>query len=162
MTLANLFKIFVILLLLLLGLSCYYQGVKDTQIRWDLAKAKQERSHASAVAEFIRQTRLDEQEKARQVAEIDQRKHRELSDAQIQNKQLRTALTSAAIRVRLPARCPGIASLPATASDPGMDTGAGSAELEPATAAALAGITEDGDRAIIKLNALKEICAAHD
>ena len=162
MTLANLFKIFVVLLLLLLGLTCYYQGVKDTQTRWDLAKATQEGRDASAVAELIQQTRLDEQEKARQMAEIDQRKYRELLDAQVKNKQLHTALASAVIRVRLPARCPGIASLPAAAGNTSLDTGAGSAELEPATAAALGSITDDGDRAIIKLNALKEICTSHD
>jgi prophage endopeptidase len=94
-----------------------------------------------------------------QVAAIDQQHTQELKNAQAQNDALRRDLAVGTRRVFVNATCPtggNTMSGTATATATSLADDAGAAELDPATAQALAGIAADGDDAIRALGALQQ------
>ncbi|MDR8383965.1 lysis protein [Pseudomonas sp. JL2] len=89
------------------------------------------------------------------LAANDQTHHKELSDAQTNQARLRDRLATADLRLSVllaedPASCNGV---PATAGAVGMVHGAHRAQLDPAHAQRIIGITDDGDRGLIALRA---------
>ncbi|WLH10297.1 lysis system i-spanin subunit Rz [Pseudomonas hefeiensis] len=89
------------------------------------------------------------------LAANDQTHHKELSDAQTNQTRLRDRLATADLRLSVllaedPASCNGV---PATAGAVGMVHGRARAELDPAHAQRIIGITDDGDRGLIALKA---------
>ena len=102
----------------------------------------------TALAEIVRLGNI--------IAGIDADYYEELQHAVADNGKLRADLASGALRLRANVR----AFLPDAASAAGMGDGAGTAELDEATARSLAAIAGDGDRAIIKLTACQAYAAA--
>jgi prophage endopeptidase len=97
-----------------------------------------------AVAESRRNTQ-------RLLLELDTTNTKRLTDAQAHNKTLLDRLGSGAQRLSVPVRCPVVR----TSTGPGsVDDAEARAELDPATAQRVVTITNDGDEAIIALNAL--------
>lgn len=92
---------------------------------------------------------------------LDAQHHKELEDAKTENDRLRDQLRAGTVRVRVPAHCPADSNTVRKAGTAAsLADGARSAELDPAFAQQLAGITGDGDKAIRKLNALQEYVRA--
>lgn len=104
-----------------------------------------------------------EQQRARQqleqhLASIDQQHYQELQHAQETTDQLSADLATARQRLRVriaPGSC-SAGTVPATASAPGVDDGAGTrAELYPATAEGLVRVTGRADECRARLTALQ-------
>lgn len=90
------------------------------------------------------------------IAGIDADYYEELTHAKAQNDKLSADLASGARRLRA-----NVSNfVPAAASAAGLDDGAGTAELDRATAQSLAAIAGDGDRAIVKLTACQAYARA--
>lgn len=127
----------------------------------DEATLKEE--HARYVAEVERSRSASLQETANvnralvQATDKANAQYKELQDARKQNADLVRKYGDGIIRVRVPATCTA-ASMPASdaASGAGLGDGAGTAELDPAFAESVAGITADGDDAIRKLTVLQQ------
>ncbi|WP_339479092.1 lysis system i-spanin subunit Rz [Pseudomonas sp. RL_5y_Pfl2_73] len=74
-----------------------------------------------------------------------------LTDAQAQNKALLARIGTGTQRLSVPARCPVVRTGPGPSS---VDDAEARAELDPAAGQRIVAITNDGDEAIIALNAL--------
>ncbi len=85
----------------------------------------------------------------------EQTHHKELSDAQTNQARLRDRLATADVRlsVLLAEDSPSCNAVPATPGAVGVVHGRARAQLDPAHAQRIVAITDDGDRAMIKLAA---------
>ncbi|MET3916246.1 prophage endopeptidase [Variovorax sp. OAS795] len=121
----------------------------EVRLQWQSERA----GNARAVLNALERTLDAERGLGETLAAHDARHQKELERVQSQKQLLEHQLGTGAVRVSVPARpaaCRAvIASDPAPAGDPQQAR----AELDPAFAAALAGITSDGDSAIADLNA---------
>lgn len=106
-------------------------------------------------AEASEKARGFESELRTRVETID-KLQKDLKDAQTRNDSLRADLAAGSKRVLVRASCPASGSVPGPAGSPGVDDGAGYAELDGQVASAMVGITSDGDTSIRKLNALQD------
>jgi hypothetical protein len=108
-------------------------------------------SAASAQAQAEQGKRLALEQR---LAANDQTHHKELSDAQTNQTRLRDRLATADLRLSVLLEDPACSNgVPATAGAVGMVHGARRAQLDPAHAQRIIGITDDGDRGLIALRA---------
>ena len=128
----------------------YRWGAGNVQAKWDADKAKQ----AAAALTASEQARKTEQTWQTKSAAIDKKYQEELTYAQKENADLQRRLAAGADRVYV--RVANCAGLPGAATTAGGTHAAATAELDPAVAADLAGIANDGDDAIRQLTALQE------
>lgn len=89
----------------------------------------------------------------RLLADLDTQHTQELTNAQATNNQLRAAVATGALRLSVKATCPAVRT---TTSPTGVDDAEARADIDPASAQDLVAITNDGDEAIIALNALQD------
>ncbi|MEA1029396.1 lysis system i-spanin subunit Rz [Pseudomonas sp. N-137] len=109
-------------------------------------------SAATAQVQAEQGKRLDLEQR---LSAREQTHHKELSDAQTNQARLRDRLATADLRLSVllaedPASCNGV---PATPGAVGVVHGAHRAQLDPAHAQRIIGITDDGDRGLIALKA---------
>ncbi|AJO76920.1 lysozyme [Pseudomonas sp. MRSN 12121] len=139
---------------------------------WRLGRqlAEQARRHAAALDQLNQATAARQQaEQDKRLAleqrlrASDQTHYRALSDAQRDQGRLRDRLATADLRlsVLLDAQ-DGVAgcAVPATAATGGVVHGAPRARLDPAHAQRIVGITDDGDRGLIALQACQDYVRA--
>lgn len=87
------------------------------------------------------------------LAAIDSRHHQELSNAQTESARLAADLATARRRLSVRAICP---TVPASPTSPGMDDAAGArADIHPADAERIVGVTGKADECRAKLTALQ-------
>lgn len=151
------------LLAALLGAFLSWQWQANS---WGNKLADTERRHAEqmtaitrAAAEAHATIRAREEALAERIAELDTRHYEEYRDAQKTNDQLAADLAAArqrlSVRVSHPAACGD--RLPETTGAAGVDDGAGArADLHPATAAGVIGVTARADECRARLTALQE------
>lgn len=87
------------------------------------------------------------------LATLDTEHTKALTDAQIANNQLRTAVATGAHRLSVKATCPAVRGTTATAS---MGHAEARAELDPAAGERIVAITDDGDQGLIALRAAQD------
>ncbi|MDR3427911.1 lysis system i-spanin subunit Rz [Silvimonas sp.] len=134
----------------------YFWGMQDADIRHDLKDARRDAQEASAVAAITARYRRKEQQWQASSAANDAAAHKETKDAQDKLASLQRTIDRGAVRVFVPARCSAAAGSTQTASAVSGTDGAGTAELSPAFASALAGIAGDADRLAIKISHLQD------
>lgn len=89
----------------------------------------------------------------RLLLDLDTHNTKVLTDAQAQNKDLLARVGTGAQRLSVPARCPAVRATTGPAS---LDHAEARADIDPASAQRIVAITNDGDEAIIALNALQD------
>lgn len=87
----------------------------------------------------------------RLLTQLDTDNTKVLTDAQAKNKALLAGVGTGTRRLSVPARCPVVRAGPSPSS---LDDAEARAELDPAAGQRIVAITNDGDEAIIALNAL--------
>lgn len=93
----------------------------------------------------------------RLLLELDTKHTTELTNAQSDNAKLRADVAAGQRRLSVKARCPAVR---ATASTTRVDDAEARAELDPAAAERIVGITADGDEGLIALAGLQEYVTA--
>jgi prophage endopeptidase len=122
---------------------------------WSKGTESAENKYKVILADMEVKAAQDTQAAQQRVAAIDRKRSKEKRDAQTQIDDLTRRIHSGAVRLSIPANCPG--GVPRTASDPGVGDGAPRAELDRETSADLVAITGDGDEAIRQLNTCQDI-----
>lgn len=89
----------------------------------------------------------------RLLAQLDTEHTKALTDAQIANNQLRTAVATGAHRLSVKAACPAVRAAAGAAR---VDDAEARAELDPASAERIVATANDGDDAIRTLTALQD------
>lgn len=112
----------------------------------DIDTARGQVATLEAAAESRRNTQ-------RLLLELDTKHTTELTNAQADNAKLRADVAAGQRRLSVKARCPSVRTA-ATAA--GMDDDQARAELDPAAAGRIVGITADGDEGLIALAGLQE------
>ncbi|CAH0532157.1 hypothetical protein UAM5_00040 [Ralstonia phage UAM5] len=132
--------------------------------RYNAELAELKRAHAEKIGEIAEKGAeqasealkwKDRAEKAN--AEIDARQQ-ENDRVKAENARLADELRTGARRVFIRAKCPapGGSAVPGAPAAAGVDNEGARAELEPETARAMVGVTDDGDDAIRQLTGLQE------
>lgn len=116
--------------------------------------AAKDAAASSAVARLQADTRQKEAQAASRVAALDARYQKEITYAQVENDRLRAAVRAGDVRLRIAIRNQS-ASVPEKAGAAGSADAGTSAELDPAAADWLVGLTAEGDDAIRQLTALQ-------
>ena len=155
-------QVFVVALLVILAGGSAALAWQMQAWRYGRQLEAQARLQAEARDQFNRaQVEQQRTEQARRLAleqrlqASEQQHYREMSDVQRDQARLRDRLATADLRLSvLVERSTGAsAALPATAGAGGVDHGAVRARLDPAHARRIIAITDDGDRALITLQA---------
>lgn len=142
-------KLYLILALaaVIMAVFCFYSGYRKGQAvvraEWQVATSK-----------AIEKSREQEQQMLMAAAAIDSEHYKEMENAKKENDTLRLELATAAKRVRV--KVASCNSMPQVANAASVDDAGATAELDPAVAAAMAGIASDGDEAIRQLTGLQE------
>jgi len=89
----------------------------------------------------------------RLLADLDTEHTKALTDAQADNRKLRTAVATGAHRLSVKAACPAVRNATGAAS---VDDAEARAELDPASAERIVATANDGDDAIRTLSALQD------
>ncbi len=131
----------------------YHAGSSSKQAQWDLADRRRSEADSAAWRVASERTRTTEAAAASALSKIDLQ-HEALRHAQDDNETLRRQLAAGIVRVRLAAAADAGSSSP-SAGAASLGDGKAGCELNTETAQSLAGIAEDGDRAIRKLTALQ-------
>ena len=141
------------------GLRGVIANAAESKLVADHAQAMQAVTDAATLAAqqaLARQTELSSQ-----IAAIDAAHTEEIERAKIENDKLRGDVLSGARRLSVVAKCPaGSRGVSAGAASPGVDHAAERAELDPAAAERIVGITNDGDTAIMQLTACQDYIKA--
>ncbi|WP_047299725.1 lysis system i-spanin subunit Rz [Pseudomonas fluorescens] len=111
-----------------------------------LATAQDQVNTLTKAAESRRNTQ-------RLLAQLDTEHTKALTDAQIANNQLRTAVATGAHRLSVKATCPAVRDAAGAAR---VDDAEARAELDPASAERIVATANDGDDAIRTLTALQD------
>ncbi|AQZ96622.1 lysis system i-spanin subunit Rz [Halopseudomonas phragmitis] len=133
--------------------------------RWSARLSRVDAVHSDTLAEIARvaagQVQLEQEKRAeleRQRRLIDEHYFKEYTDVTSINAELVADLAAARQRLSVRAAgaiCPG--GVPPAAGAPGMDDGAGArADLHPAVAAGVVGVTGRADECRVRLGALQE------
>ena len=130
-------------------------GYKIASDRANLQKTQADLSRTQEQLRASEKARADSAAEQKRLADLDKKYYEEYSNAQRENADLRARIAAGGDRVyiRTKTACSG---LPGTPAAPGVDDETGYAELNPADAANLVGIANDGDDAIRQLTALQE------
>lgn len=147
-------------LLIAAGAGVAWQ-VQDWRYGKQLADlARQHQDDLAAISSAAATQQRAEQDKRlaleQRLATADQSHHQELTNAQKDQARLRDRLATADLRLSVLVDAADTAScsnLPATPATGGVVHGAARARLEPAHAQRIIGITDDGDRGLIALQA---------
>ncbi|WP_051278965.1 lysis system i-spanin subunit Rz [Chitinilyticum aquatile] len=130
-----------------------WQGKYEAQ---KAAYAAKDAAAASTVARLQADTRQKEAQAASRVAALDVKYQKEITHAQAENDKLRAAVRAGDVRLRIAVRSAAAASGPAAQTESaGRTDDRTTAELDPAAADWLVGITSEGDDAIRQLTALQ-------
>ncbi len=150
------------LVLIAIGAACAWIW-QDNAWSTRLADEKQTNSDtletiATAAAEQLRKEQAKRVALEQRLLVIDEKRYKELNDVKAENKRLAADLRNAdhglSVRTSGPVCINGV---PATPSTAGVDDGTGArAELHPATAAGLVGVTGRADECRVRLEALQE------
>lgn len=121
-----------------------WQHIRAQGVALDAATARN--ATLEAAAESRRNTQ-------RLLAQLDTEHTKALTDAQIANNQLRTAVATGAHRLSVKAACPAVRTATGAAS---VDDAEARAELDPAAGERIVAITDDGDQGLIALRAAQD------
>ncbi|SDI78324.1 lysis system i-spanin subunit Rz [Variovorax sp. OV700] len=130
----------------------YYLGGESRGDAVLLAWQTERAGNARAVLNALERTLDAERGLGETLAAHDARHQKELERVRTEKKLLEHLLGTGAVRVSVPARPAACCAVVASGSVPSCDPKEARAELDPSFAGALAGITSDGDSAIVDLN----------
>jgi len=121
-----------------------WQHIRAQGVALDAATARN--ATLEAVAESRRNTQ-------RLLADLDTEHTKALTDAQADNRKLRTAVATGERRLSVLAKCPAVR---ATTSPASVGDAEARAELDPAAGERIVAITDDGDQGLIALRAAQD------
>ncbi|MBT9570890.1 MAG: lysis protein [Pseudomonas umsongensis] len=121
-----------------------WQHIRAQGVALDTATARN--ATLEAAAESRRNTQ-------RLLAQLDTEHTKALTDAQADNRKLRTAVATGALRLSVKATCPAVRT---TAGAARVDDAEARADIDPAAAERVVAITNDGDDAIRALSGLQD------
>ncbi|WP_012315852.1 lysis system i-spanin subunit Rz [Pseudomonas putida] len=125
--------------------------------RYGRLLAQQAQAQAVAMATRVLEVREQNQRLERQLHESETRHYQELSNAQQSQARLRDRLATADVRLSaLVERDAACAAVPTAAGAGGVDHASVRARLEPAHAARIIAITDEGDRGLMALRACQD------